>query len=60
MTAAYDNLPDVVKIRVEPLTAIWDDSALQHWAVGDCTEGRSFWRTMISGENPRAAIVPVP
>jgi taurine dioxygenase len=32
--------------------AIWDDYALQHYAVGDYTEGRSFWRTTIRGEHP--------
>jgi taurine dioxygenase len=35
--------------------AIWDDYALQHYAVSDYTEGRARWRTTISGEAPRAA-----
>ena len=32
--------------------AIWDGYALQHYAVSDYTEGRSFWRIAISGGIP--------
>jgi taurine dioxygenase len=33
---------------------IWDGYAVQHYAVGDYTAGRSFWRTTIAGEFPTA------
>jgi hypothetical protein len=46
MAAAHDNLPD--------------DYALQHYAIGDDTEGRSFWRTTIRGENPVAPVRSAP
>lgn len=36
--------------------AIWDDYALQHYAVSDYTEGRSRWRTTISGARPMAPL----
>jgi taurine dioxygenase len=35
--------------------AIWDGYALQHYAVSDYTQGRSFWRIAISGGIPMAA-----
>lgn len=36
--------------------AIWDDFALQHYAVSDYTEGRKRWRTTIRGEAPPGVI----
>jgi taurine dioxygenase len=45
-----------LRLNWQPLgLAIWDDFALQHYAVSDYTEGRMRWRTTIRGEAPHAA-----